>query len=188
MHSFCGGRSVGDGDLDRGAGVGQLRALSERHTFQVAADSLDSQDQQIISLLRGDPRRSNKLIANAVGLSEQAVAGRIRSLTSRNVIRIAPQRDVFSLGYDLIAMLRIHVHGRDVGAVCEDLKGVDEVASISLMLGAPQISGLVHARDRDHLQALLLGPLALIPGIAKIETDVMLSVLKYNAEIGILRP
>lgn len=152
------------------------------------AVAVDSIDLQIIELLRGDPRMTNKEIADKADISELAVANRIRALVGGNVVRVAAQRDIVSLGHDLLAMLNIHVQGRTARAVSEEVALIDEVSSVALMLGTPQVSALIHARDREHLHALISGPIASIEGIVKLEADVMLDVLKFRSDLAKLLP
>jgi DNA-binding Lrp family transcriptional regulator len=81
-------------------------------------------------------------------------------------------------------MLNISVQGRDARAVAEDVGGIEEVASVVLLLGTPQISAMIHARDRTHLHELISGPISVVAGIAKIEADVMLNIWKYRSDLA----
>src|SRR5262249_4748614 len=87
----------------------------------------DEIDLCIIDALRKDGRTPNKSIAKVLNVSETTVASRIRSLTERNVMQVALQRDIYSLGYQFQGFLDVYVTGRNVDLVAADIMPISGV-------------------------------------------------------------
>lgn len=145
---------------------------------------VDDLDRQIISLLRENPRITNREVGDRVGQSERLVASRIAALQANDIMRVVVQRDVASLGDDLLGLVNIFVQGRDVRDVAQEIRDIEEVSSLVLLLGPPQLAAMVHARDREHLHELISGPFSKIRGIHKIDADIMLNVWKYRSDLA----
>lgn len=147
---------------------------------------LDDLDRLIIATLRRDPQTSNKAMAREGGVSEPTVAARIRSLTARRLMHLTAQRDIVALGTPIIAHVDVSVEGRDAADVAGDIAALDEVTSVVTLKGSTQIIAQVHARDAAHLLAIIEGAFAGIAGIAGVETNVSLEILKYRPDAAIL--
>ena len=145
---------------------------------------LDDLDNQILALLRQDPQVSNKHIAGLVSVSETTVASRIRSMTDRKVMRITAQRDILALGDTIIAHLDIYVEGRPVDEVCDAICSIDEVSSVILLMGSPQIIAQLHAKDGEDLLNIVERSISPIQGIAHIESIVSHSILKFRLDVA----
>ncbi|MDP1631240.1 MAG: Lrp/AsnC family transcriptional regulator [Caulobacter sp.] len=147
---------------------------------------LDELSLGIIRALQLEPRTSNKDIAERLSASEATVASRIRSLEERNVLRVMMQRDFEAMGYDLMALIDIHLSNRAAEDVAQELSAIEEAAAVSVMMSNPDIIVHLSIRDRLHLQDVIEQKIAAIPGIASYEVTLALEVVKLDAFYGAL--
>lgn len=147
---------------------------------------VDELSRGIIRALQLDPRTGNKEIAERLDATEAKVASRIRNLAERNVLRVMMQRDFEAMGYDVMALIDIHLAGRDPEQVADDLAAIEEVAAVSLFMSNPDIIIHVSVRDRLHLQDVIEQKIAPIKGIAGYEIATALEVVKLESSYGAL--
>lgn len=147
---------------------------------------LDDLSTGIIRALQLDPRTSNKDIAERLKVSEATVASRIRSLEERNVLRVMMQRDFEAMGYDLMALIDIHLSNRAAEDVAQELAQIEEAAAVSVLMSNPDIIVHLSVRDRLHLQDVIEQKIAPIAGIAGYEITTALEVVKLDALYGAL--
>jgi len=146
--------------------------------------SVDPLDRKIIAALRIDCQLSNKELAHRFRVAESTIAGRIRAMRDKSVMKVVAQRDVRSLGYELFCFADIHVAGRAVKEVAADLAKVDEITSVALLLGSPAIIVQVNGQDRKHLLQVLEQKIGSVQGISTIETTLALEIIKFDSEYG----
>ena len=91
----------------------------------------DAKDQQIINLLRVNPRTTNKEIANQLDLAESTVGQRVRSMGERNIMRVVAQKHLFSDGYESFCYLLANTSRRSVQEICEEIAQFKDIASVS---------------------------------------------------------
>lgn len=142
---------------------------------------LDELDFRIISLLRKDGRLPYRVVARELGLTEAAVSVRIRRLEETDSLRVVAVADASALGFDLLVSVGVKVEGRPVAEVATALAEIDEVFSITLVLGRFDIELLLLARDQQHLDALLNDRLATLPGVRKLMPSLAMNVLKSQS-------
>lgn len=146
--------------------------------------SIDALDRKIIEALQTDCQLSNKELAHRFRVAESTIAGRIRAMREKSVMKVIAQRDVRSLGYEFFCLADIHVAGRSVKNVAADLAKVDEITSVALLLGSPAIIVQVNGRDRKHLLQVLEQKVGSVQGITTIETTLALEIVKFDSEYG----
>lgn len=147
---------------------------------------VDRLDLQIIELLTESAQLTNKEIADRVGSTEITVANRIRDMEARNILRIVVQRDVKTLGLDLIALLDIYISQRSPEEVAEDLAQIEEAATVSVLLSDPDIFLLLHVRDHKHLLDVVENKVAAVKGISHWTANLSLEVVKLDLRYGTL--
>lgn len=145
---------------------------------------LDDLDHAIIAELRIDGRTPNKTLAEKFKVSETTIASRIRALTDNKVMRVMALRDVRALGYDFLGFADIHIHDRSADQVARQLAAIEEVMSVSRMLGDPELICQITARDRRHFLSVIETKIGRIAGIARIGTHLALEVAKYRVDHG----
>jgi Lrp/AsnC family transcriptional regulator, regulator for asnA, asnC and gidA len=145
---------------------------------------LDDLDHAIIAELRLDGRTPNKVLAEKLKVSETTIASRIRVLTENKVMRVMALRDVRALGFDFLAFADIHIQGRAAEDIARELAGIDEVMSITRMLGDPELICQINGRDRHHVLDIVETKIGRVQGILRVSTYLALNVAKYQVDHG----
>lgn len=145
---------------------------------------IDALNWGIIESLQADPSTTNKEIGDRLGVSEVTVAARIRAMEEGKVLRVMMQRDVRSLGYEVMAFIDINVEGRRPEEVAAELAEIDECISVSLALSSPDIIVHVLTRLNVDLQTLIDTKIAPIKGISSYEIITALDVVKMVKGYG----
>jgi DNA-binding Lrp family transcriptional regulator len=144
----------------------------------------DALDLQLIEALRADPQATNKSIAALVGASEATVASRIRAMADDQVMRVVAQRDIFAGGYTLMCFAWIDTVRRPVAGIARELAAIDEVTSVSVGIGSPELFANVRAVDRDHLAELLHARIGRLRGVGRVRTEICLHIEKFVSGFG----
>jgi DNA-binding Lrp family transcriptional regulator len=150
----------------------------------MADGRLDELDRRIIASLRARPATSNRDLAELLSVSEATVAARIRALVEHRVITVIAQRDIRSLGFDILAFCYVSVAHRAVSDVAADLRAVEAVGSVSLFAGSPEIVIQINARDRSDLTRILIDEIGAIEGVGSVETSIVTETVKFRSDIG----
>jgi DNA-binding Lrp family transcriptional regulator len=148
---------------------------------------LDTIDRQILNWLKVEPRVTNKSLAQELSISEVTVAARIRAMENDHVMRVMAQRDFRSVGARTLALVDIDVLGREVEAVAEDLKHIEQVGSVSILMGQPSLILEIHTSDLSALEDVLLNEVAKVKGVRSVSSNVIVKIMKYQTEIGDLQ-
>ena len=140
--------------------------------------NLDETDQQIVSLLRENARRSFQDIGAHVSLSAPAVKRRVDRLEEAGIIRgYSAVLDHVALGWTTHAVVSLFCEGRMSAAEILAAAGRHpEVAAAHTVAGEASAILHLHARDTEHLEEAL-ERLRDAPGITRTQTQVVLSTL-----------
>jgi len=146
---------------------------------------MDDIDHKILAALQQDGRQTNAHLAEVIGLSASATLERVRRLEQEGAIAgyraiVAPE----ALGLSVQALIgvRLRVHAR--GTIAEFETGV---AALPSLVSGYHATGQfdyvlrVAVRDLPHLREIIRVDLAALPGVAKLETMVVLSEVKRDA-------
>lgn len=139
---------------------------------------LDEIDQQIVSLLRQNARRSFADIGARVALSAPAIKRRVDRLEEAGVIRgYSAVLDHAALGWSTHAVVSLFCEGRMSGKEILSAAGrLPEVAAAHTVAGEASAILHLHARDTEHLEQAL-ERLREAPGITRTQTQIVLSTL-----------
>lgn len=140
---------------------------------------LDSIDRDLVALLQQDARRTNKDLADAVGIAQSTCSARVHRLAAIGVVTgyhasIAPK----ALGIGLQAMVSVSLirHGNtEIAQFWGHIDAVPEAVSAFHMTGETDFLVHVVARDSDHLQELTTSTFTAWPEVARIRTAVVYS-------------
>ena len=150
---------------------------------------IDETDKAILRLLQADGRISNAEIARRVGLSAPATHARIRRLEEAGVIRrYATLLDRETIGFDMICFINVSLQMHQFEAVerfKELVQDMPEVLECHHITG--QFDYLLKAvfRNRNELQQFVVNTLTPIPGMAQINTSLVLTEIKATAQLPI---
>ncbi len=146
---------------------------------------MDAVDHQILAELQADGRQTNAHLAEVLGLSASATHDRVRRLERSGMIRnyradVAPE----GMGVGLQAFVAAELNAHSRGHIEDFERGILRVPGVRACY---HITGrfdyLVHVavRDLEHLGALIKMDIAAIPGVAKLETLLVLTEVKADA-------
>lgn len=140
---------------------------------------VDSLDRDILIALQSDGRKSNLALARSLGLSPSAMLGRVRRLERSGAIRgyraiVDPAALGITVHALVVAQLREHSE-RAIREFEEGIKQVDGVRTCYHVTGQFDMIVILALRDLAHLSQLIRVDLALIPGVTKLETMLILA-------------
>src|SRR5438445_3637254 len=140
----------------------------------------DPIDYQILGLLQGDARTPQMAMAEEVGLSQPAVADRVRKLEERGAIqgyvaRLEPRL----LGNDIRAFVGVRIaHPRHHDGFIRKILEIVEVLECHRVAGLDSYLLKVVTRDTRSLDELVSETLRLIPSMRRTHTTVALTRVK----------
>jgi DNA-binding Lrp family transcriptional regulator len=155
----------------------------------VVHPSRDEIDDAILRELQADGRLSNADLARRIGLSQAATHGRVRRLERDGIIdRYVALVDREQAGFDLLCFvsvgLRAHGHD-DVERFRVAVLAAPEVQEVHHVTGEYDYVLRVALRNRRDLERFLIDRLNVIPGIARIQTSVVVREVKRTTALPI---
>jgi Lrp/AsnC family leucine-responsive transcriptional regulator len=146
---------------------------------------MDPTDARLLDLLQENGRATQLELARAVGLSQPAVAERIRKLEERGVILgYAAQVDAAKLGVDITAFIGVTIeHPKFFEGFAKKVKGLDEVLEAHRVVGEDSYVLKVKTRNTRTLDRLLVEVLRTIPGVTRTHTTIVLASIKEGSHV-----
>jgi len=145
-------------------------------------EQLDDLDRAILATLQQEGRIANAELARRVNLSPPAVHARIRRLEAQGVIRgYGARLDPEKLGYDMLCFvqLSLQMHATEkMAQVRELIVAMPEVLECHHVTGEYDYLLKVVVRNRKGLEQFLANRLARVPGLARIQTSLVLNEVK----------
>jgi DNA-binding Lrp family transcriptional regulator len=134
--------------------------------------SVDDVDIALCRVLARDARISQRRLAKEVGMSPPAVAERVARLERARVIRgYTIDIDWAALGYPVVVYLAVTAQpGYDIGTVIEELRGIPEIETMTVVTGPLDLLVRLRARGHEHLRELLAQRIWQVPGVQRTET------------------
>lgn len=149
--------------------------------------SIDSIDRGIIGILRENPQATNKEIARKVGISEATASNRIDALISDRLIRITVQRDVRTLGLQILAHVEVDVDGSRLESIARELGTFERVFAVTVVIGSPQVVMLVFARNAEDLHRFVSEEIAGVDGVRRADVAIALRTTKADPSVAALQ-
>lgn len=148
---------------------------------------MDTLDYRIIDLLQRDGRATQLEISRTVGLSQPAVAERIRKLEERGVITGFMARvDAAKLGKDITAFIGVSIeHPKHFEAFARKVLELPEVQECHRVAGNDSYLLKVRTKNTKTLDALLVETLRTMPGVTRTQTTIVLSSIKEETYIPV---
>jgi Lrp/AsnC family transcriptional regulator for asnA, asnC and gidA len=130
---------------------------------------LDALDEEIVSLLQADGRRSYGEIGKAVGLSEAATRQRVNRLRESGVMRIVAIVDPIQLGRGVVATMGVRVSG-DTRRVAARLAEVPEIEYVVLTAGSFDLIAELVCESEEELLRVINESVRSIDEVRETET------------------
>nr|WP_294859320.1 Lrp/AsnC family transcriptional regulator [uncultured Fluviicola sp.] len=144
--------------------------------------TLDSIDQQIITLLQSNGKMNNKEVANKIGLSITPTFERIKRLERIGVIQgYAALINRKAIGKDLkvVCQVSLKSHEKEGIDVFENaIKELPEVSHAYHVAGATDYMLTIEVANMEVYQDFLKNQLARIPHIGQVNSSFVMSELK----------
>lgn len=146
---------------------------------------MDDLDSRIVDLLQRDGRATQLEISRTVGLSQPAVAERIRKLEERGVITGYTARvDPASLGKDITAFIGVSIeHPKYFEGFAKKVLALPEILEAHRVAGQDSYVLKVRTDNTKTLDTLLVETLRTINGVTRTHTTIVLSSIKEETYI-----
>lgn len=146
---------------------------------------MDSVDLRIVDMLQANGRATQLELAKAVGLSQPAVAERIRKLEERGVITgYAAKVDAAALGVDVTAFIGVGIeHPKFFDGFAKKVMGLDEVLECHRVAGEDSYLLKIKTRNTRTLDRLLVEVLRTTAGVTRTHTTIVLASIKEGSHV-----
>ncbi|WNG54508.1 Lrp/AsnC family transcriptional regulator [Archangium gephyra] len=148
---------------------------------------MDELDHRLIDLLQRDGRATQLELSRSVGLSQPAVAERIRKLEERGVITGYTARvDASKLGKDITAFIGVSIeHPKYFEGFARKVLAMPEVLEAHRVAGQDSYILKVRTRNTKTLDTLLVETLRTISGVTRTHTTIVLTSIKEETYIHV---
>jgi Lrp/AsnC family leucine-responsive transcriptional regulator len=147
--------------------------------------TLDQIDYKLLDLLQQNGRISQIELAAAVGLSQPAVADRIRKLEQQGVILgFAARVDPRKLGKDITAYIGVGIeHPKHNAAFAKRILDTPDVLECHHVTGSDSYLLKVKTENTQTLDKLISEVVRRIPGVTSTRTTIVMSSVKESFRI-----
>lgn len=148
---------------------------------------LDELDYRLVDLLQRDGRATQLELSRAVGLSQPAVAERIRKLEERGVITgYAARVDASKLGKDITAFIGLSIeHPKYFEGFAKKVLALPDVLECHRVAGQDSYILKVKTANTKTLDTLLVETLRTIAGVTRTQTTIVLSSIKEDTHVRV---
>ena len=150
---------------------------------------LDRVDKEILALVQEDGRISNAELSRRLNLSPPATHARVKRLEREGFIDgYAGLLNRDRLGYDLLCFVLVgltvhqveHIHG-----FREQMLAMPEVLECYNITGEYDYLLKVVLHNREDLERFIVGQLTPLPGVARLQTSLVLSEVKSSVKLPV---
>ncbi|MCY1074128.1 Lrp/AsnC family transcriptional regulator [Archangium lansingense] len=148
---------------------------------------MDELDHRIVDLLQRDGRATQLELSRSVGLSQPAVAERIRKLEERGIITGYTARvDASKLGKDITAFIGVSIeHPKYFEGFARKVLAMPEVLEAHRVAGQDSYILKVRTSNTKTLDTLLVETLRTISGVTRTHTTIVLTSIKEETYVHV---
>jgi len=163
------------------SGILGYRNGEMRNEPTMRPDSLDALDQRIIGILSIDGRRPYRDIGRELSVSEGTIRQRVNRLTDAGLIRITAVGNLFSLGFDVVALLHIKAPPHSIDSCARAIADYPFVRFVTITFGATDIIAQSLHASMESLHNFVRNELpARLPDITSVEIFPQVQTLKSS--------
>ncbi|HVG21581.1 MAG TPA: Lrp/AsnC family transcriptional regulator [Blastocatellia bacterium] len=142
-------------------------------------------DYKLIDLLQKNARMTQSEMASAVGLSQPAIAERLRKLEQEGVITAYVARvNARQLGKDITAFIGVGIeHPKYNNRFAKIIREIPDVLECHHVTGSVSYLLKVVTENTETLDRLISERLRIIPGVTRTHTTVVMSSVKESTHI-----
>lgn len=168
--------SLEDAADDDPAASGSMAGESRQSRVQMS-----DLDWAILNQLTQEPHMTSRAIAENIGTTPNQVVARLRKLDRKNAFHVMAALDLKALGQSFCFVM-VETRGPPVALVAKAICDIPEIlmACSSLGHGASLVLA-VRFSDQNNLMAILYGKIAMIAGVHRIETSIVLDAPVFHA-------
>ncbi len=150
---------------------------------------LDAFDHQILEVLAGDARLSNRKIAQALGVTEGTIRGRLKRLQEENYLRFTAITAPSYLGSPLLVFIGVTAEQGRVKEVAQAIADMGGIRSVIITLGRFNIHVVGMYGTLEEVLQVANNSILALPGVRHVETSISVKQLKYDSRLAkITRP
>lgn len=139
---------------------------------------LDELDEAIIREVESDPRASYTKLAETLDVSQGTIRNRFQYLVNHDVLRIVAFKNPNLSGTNVRAFVGFSVEANRLTEASERLAETPYVRYLAVSTGTYHLVALMEFESRIDMLEFLANTVADIDGILKLDTFVVLGVLK----------
>ncbi|MFT3797732.1 Lrp/AsnC family transcriptional regulator [Microbacterium sp.] len=137
---------------------------------------IDQIAYDILRVLRRNGRISVAALAQEVGISRASAYSRVEALTRAGIITgftadVNPER----LGLGVSALVFCSVRPQSWASFLQAIGELPDIESARVLTGEHDVMLAVHSVDMEAMQSLVIGTIAALPEVTKLETVIVLS-------------
>jgi|WetSurMetagenome_2_1015567.scaffolds.fasta_scaffold214033_2 Lrp/AsnC family transcriptional regulator, leucine-responsive regulatory protein len=146
---------------------------------------MDATDHQLVQLLQENGRATQLQLAREVGLSQPAVAERMKKLEAQGVIRGYSARvDPAALGSDVLAFVSVSLeHPKHFDSFITRVLALPYVLECHRVAGEDSFLLKVRTENTGTLDDLLVKTIRMMPGVTRTQTTIVLRSIKEEIRI-----
>ena len=150
----------------------------------LSKSQIDDVDRRIVEHLSVDGRRSNREIANELGLGEGTVRGRIKRMQENGIIKIMALTSFTGPEPPLLAYIGVRADLKHVAETAQAIAKMEFVRFVATMMGRYDILVITLVKDGGELVRLVNEEIMTLPGVRHADTTLAVKGLKYDYRWG----
>ncbi len=150
----------------------------------MSKSKIDEVDRKILVHLAQDGRRSNREIAQELGLGEGTVRGRIKRLQENNIIKIQALTSFAGPEPPIMAYIGVRADLAQVEETAGAIADMAVVRFVATMMGRYDILVITLVKDGGELARLVNEEIMTLAGVKHADTTLAVKGLKYDYRWG----
>ncbi len=150
---------------------------------------LDKVDRQILSILQQDGRIANNKLAEKIGLTTTPTLERVKRLEKEGIIKgYSAQVNANAVGRGLVVFcsVKLTVHQMQaLNDICEEINKLPEIQACYHLTGEVDFLLKIMVEDMRDYEQFMHEKLTRLPGIQRINSNIVLSTKKENYHIPV---